>query len=149
MTADATPTRAQKFAALVVPAAHAAGFTGHGANASLARAAGITESSVSRMLTGRAIPDVRCFEDLAAALKIPVRDLLVQAEIISAHALTETDRSQVRSPVSLEAAADALGIADDPIARQMFYGVVERLRKEETAPDGERDDQTGGAAAEQ
>jgi transcriptional regulator with XRE-family HTH domain len=146
MTAD-TPTRAQQFAAVVAPAARRAGYNGRGANARLARDAGIPESTVSRMMLGRTIPDPKSFEALAAAIGLPVRDLLVEAGIVSAESLTETTRSQVRSqPITLEEAADELGITD-PIGRQMFYGTVERLRRQEQeqAPDSSG----GGVTAEQ
>ncbi|MFE0376204.1 helix-turn-helix domain-containing protein [Streptomyces inhibens] len=151
MTAD-TPTRAQRFAAAVAPAAHRAGYTGRGANARLARDAGIPESTVSRMMLGKTIPDVKSFEPLAKALGLTVKDLLVEAEIVSAESLNETGQSQVRSqPISLEEAADELGIDRDPIARQMFYGVVERLRKDghKQAPNNGEDGRSGGVAAEQ
>jgi transcriptional regulator with XRE-family HTH domain len=55
---DGTPTRARRFANVVVPAAERAGYTGHGRNARLARDTGMTESSVSRMWNGSAIPSV-------------------------------------------------------------------------------------------
>ncbi|MFI5525038.1 helix-turn-helix domain-containing protein [Streptomyces platensis] len=153
MTAD-TPTRAQRFAAVVAPAAQRAGYTGRGANAQLARDAGIPESTVSRMMLGKTIPDVKSFEPLAKAIGLSVRDLLVEAEIVSAESLNETAQSPVRSqPVSLEDAADELGIDRDPIARQMFYGVVERLRRDgqqSQAPNnGEDNGRSGGVAAEQ
>ncbi|MFF8901723.1 helix-turn-helix domain-containing protein [Streptomyces lydicus] len=146
MTADTPPTRAQRFAAAVAPAAHRAGYTGRGANARLARDAGIPESTVSRMMLGKTIPDPKSFEALARAINLPVADLLVEAGIVSAESLTESTRSQVRSqPASLEEVADELGITD-PIGREMFYGTVERLRKQEQqqAPDGT----SGGVAAE-
>jgi transcriptional regulator with XRE-family HTH domain len=147
---DAAPTRARQFADTVGPAARDAGYTGHGSNARLARDTGMTESSVSRMLKGQAIPDPKFFEPLAAAIRIPVRNLLVEAGIISEQTLTETTRSQVASPITPEVAAEALGI-NDPVGREMFYATVERLRRQEQehAPDRRHSDGTGGIAAEQ
>ena len=145
---DAPPTRAERFAAYVRPAAQAAGYVGHGSKARLAADTGMTDSSVSRMLAGQAIPDPRFFEAIAEHLKIDVRDLLVEAGIISARLLTETSQSQVRSRVTPETAADELGFTD-PVERQMFLATVERLRRNQHHPSGaDQADETGGAAAE-
>lgn len=149
---DAPPTRAERFAAVVRPAAQAAGYTGHGSKSRLARDTGMTESSVSRMLLGRAIPDPTFFEAIATAIKVPVRDLLVEAGIISERALTETGQSQVTSPITEEQAADAFGIVD-PVARELFFASIERLRRQQdtTAPEshGREQGAGGGVAAEQ
>ena len=147
---DVTPTRAQRFAAVVGPAAQRAGYTGHGSNARLARDTGMTESSVSRMLKGQAIPDPTFFEPIAAAVGLSTRSLLVEAGIISEQTLTETAPSQVASapPVTPEDAADGLGI-HDPVSRQMLFATIERLRRLENAPEHRRADGAGGIAAEQ
>jgi transcriptional regulator with XRE-family HTH domain len=150
-TTDGPPTREQRFAAFVKPAAERAGYTGRGANANLARDAGIAESTISRMLNGQAIPDIKSFESLASALSVPVRDLLVEAEYVSATSLTETGSSQVRSATSHitpEQVADQFGIFD-PYEREMLFGVIERLRRRQHQR--EQDDHLedrGGAAAE-
>ena len=147
---DVTPTRAQRFAAVVGPAAQRAGYTGHGSSARLARETGMTESSVSRMLKGQAIPDPKFFEPLASAVDLSIRTLLVEAGIISEQTLTETEQSQVASapPVTPEHAADQLGIFD-PVRRQMLLSVIETLRREESAAEHRRADGSGGIAAEQ
>jgi len=145
---DATPTRAQQFAAVVRPAAQRAGYVGHGSKSRLARDTGMTESSVSRMLLGQSIPDPKFFQPLADAIEMDVRTLLVEAGIISERALSETSQSQVRSPVTPESAADEWEITD-PVDREMFFATVERLRRrrQHTAPD--QQGANGGAAAEQ
>lgn len=145
---DATPTRAEKFAAVVAPAAERAGFTGHGARARLARATGMTESSISRMLLGQSIPDPRFFQPLADALELPVRTLLVEAEIISERALTETSQSQVRSQITPETAADEFGITD-PEDRQLLLGLIARLRRNHNSAPTSGDSTAGGTAAGQ
>ncbi|MFF5451820.1 helix-turn-helix domain-containing protein [Streptomyces sp. NPDC012950] len=149
---DAPPTRAQRFAAVVRPAAQSAGYTGHGSKSRLARDTGMTESSVSRMLLGQSIPDPTFFEAIAKAINLPVRDLLVEAGIISGRALTETSQSQVRSRITPETAADELGITD-PVNREMFFAAIERLRRQQntTAPEesGREHGAGGGVAAEQ
>lgn len=129
MTADEEPSRAEKFAAVVKPAAARAGYTGRGAIARLARDSGLPETTISRMLAGERIPDPRSFEALASALQISIGELLVGAEIVSTSTLHQIATTPVRShPISVEEAADDLGITD-PVDRQMFAGMVERLRR--------------------
>jgi transcriptional regulator with XRE-family HTH domain len=146
MTADAPPTRAQRFAAAVKPAAHRAGYTGHGANARLARDTGITESTISRMMLGQTIPDPKFFEPLARVLDLNPLELLVEAGIISnetLRSLSETRPSQVRSPFTPEEAATELGFTD-PVSREMYFAMVERLKRRPHDQTGSE----GGAAAE-
>jgi transcriptional regulator with XRE-family HTH domain len=146
---DATPTLAQRFAAVVVPAAERAGYTGHGAKARLARDTGMTESSVGRMWNGQAIPEPRFFEALATAVDLHPAVLFVECGLMSRESLqslSETDRSQVGSVLTPEEAADRLGIQDE-VERQMFFGTVERLRRLQDDGPAERDNR-GGAAAQ-
>ncbi|MFE2747371.1 helix-turn-helix domain-containing protein [Streptomyces scopuliridis] len=142
-----TPTRALRFAAFVAPAAERAGFTGHGAKAKLARATGMTESSVSRMFLGRSVPDPQFLQPLADALDLPVRTLLVEAGILSEDALNEIGQSQVRSQITPEEAADDFGIFD-PGDRQLFFGLIDRLGRDHNSTPTSGDT-SGGAAAEQ
>ncbi|MFB7285497.1 helix-turn-helix domain-containing protein [Actinacidiphila glaucinigra] len=149
MTSDAAPTRAQRFASVVAPAARRAGYEGHGAGARLARDTGITESSVSRMLRGEKIPEVRFFEPLATAIGISVRDLLIESGTVSAASLTESDPSQVRSSTSVtpDDAAAQWGITD-PVNVEMLRAVVERLRRTQADPAPGNDHNGGAHAAE-
>lgn len=127
------PTAPQRFLAVVEPAARRLGFLDYGGKARLSRATGITDSSLSRMFKGQAIPEVAFFEPLANALELDVRDLLVAAGLFSDASLSETRQSQVRSvPPTPEAAAVALGITS-PRGMEMFLGMVETLRKGEAA----------------
>lgn len=147
MTADATPTPAQRFLALVEPAARRAGYLDYGGQARLARATGIPDSTLSRMFKGTAMPEVTSFEALASALDLPVRDLLIAAQIVSESSLSETQPTRVRSvPSTVEEAAAALGITSDR-GMEMFAGMVETLRKGEHSGDNEVE--PGGAAAAQ
>jgi transcriptional regulator with XRE-family HTH domain len=146
---DGTPTRARRFANVVVPAAERAGYTGHGRNARLARATGMTESSVSRMWNGSAIPDPRFFEPIAQAIGIHPGELFVEAGLLrpeSLQSLSETDPSQVGSNLTPEEAADRLGIQDE-VGRQMLYATIDRLKRLEDEQPADRNN-TGGAAAE-
>lgn len=148
MNADAPHTPAERFLALIRPAAQRAGYLDYGGRARLARDTGITDSTISRMLKGQSIPEVAFFEPLAKALDLSVLDLLVAAGIVSGPSLSETHPSRVRSvPTTPEEAADALGITSRE-GVEMFLGVVERLRRGEADEPRENDDEaTGGQVA--
>ncbi|MEV6074978.1 helix-turn-helix transcriptional regulator [Streptomyces sp. NPDC052069] len=148
------PTRAQRFAALVAPAAQRAGYTGHGSNARLARDTGMSESSVSRMLKGQAIPELKFFPAVAEKVGVEVLDLLAEMGIPpeSLQPLSETGPSQVGSAsISPSEAADRLGLSD-PVGREMLIATIERLKRLEEHQ--QQDDQPepgnehGGAAAQ-
>ena len=133
---DATLPRARRFADLVVPAAERAGYTGHGAKARFARDTGMTESSVSRMWLGRALPDARFYEAIAQVTSLDVRTLLIEGGVLSPESLqslSETDRSRVGSSLTPEEAADRLGIRDH-VGRELFYATIERLKRLEDEP---------------
>lgn len=142
---DATPTRARRFADIVVPAAERAGYTGHGAKARFARDTGMTDSSVTRLWQGTALPDARFYAAIAEAAHVDLRTLLVEGGVLtpeSLQSLSETDRSRVGSSLTPEEAADRLGIQDE-VSRQLLYATIERLKRlEDEAPDH------GGTAAQ-
>lgn len=145
------PTRAQRFAALIGPAAKEAGYTGHGAQVRLARAAGMSESSVSRMLKGQGAPDLEFWAPLCAAVDVDLSELLVEMGIPleSLRALSETNPSQVGSrSISPAALADRVGITD-PIGREMLFATIERLKRleDQDADDDQSGDERGGSAA--
>ncbi|WP_328721788.1 hypothetical protein OHT52_21355 [Streptomyces sp. NBC_00247] len=145
------PTRAQRFARIVAPAAQRAGYTGHGSNARLAADTGMSESSTSRMLKGQAVPDLRFFPTIAERLDVSLVDLLAEMGIPpeTLRALSETEPSQVRSrSISSSQAADRLGIKD-PIGREMLAATIERLQrleKQQHNADRPGDDHGGTAA---
>jgi transcriptional regulator with XRE-family HTH domain len=142
------PTHAERFAAVVAPAAKAAGYYGHGAQARLAREIGMSESSVSRMLKGQAVPDIKFIDPLAEALGLDAIDLLVHTGLLPRKYLQsqpETDRSPVRSRTS-DDVADEFGITD-VVGRHMLAATIERLVREEQEGDGV-DDSHGGTAAQ-
>jgi hypothetical protein len=148
---DATPTRAKAFADIVVPAAERAGYTGFGAKAKFARDTGMTDSSVTRLWQGTAVPDARFYAAISDAIHIDLGTLLVEGGILSPESLqslSETDRPPVRSNLTPEEAADRLGI-QDTVGREIFYATIERLKRledHETTSEHDRAD-TGGAAA--
>ncbi|MFD8806253.1 hypothetical protein [Streptomyces sp. NPDC059597] len=146
---EPTPTpRARRFADLVVPAAERAGYTGRGAKAQFARDTGMTESSVTRLWQGKSLPEPRFFEPIAEHTGLDVRTLLVEGGVLShesLRSLSETDRSQVRSRLTPEEAADRLGIRDDA-DRQFFFATLERLKS--LHDDASDNPDRGGAAAQ-
>ncbi|MFJ8855288.1 multiprotein-bridging factor 1 family protein [Streptomyces sp. NPDC102437] len=146
----ATPTRAQRFAAIVAPAAQRAGYTGHGSNARLARDTGMSESSVSRMLKGQAIPDLKFFAPVAVTLGVSLLDLLAELGVPpeSIQPLSETKQSQVGSrSISPVEAADRLGLKD-PVGREMLIATIERLKRLENESEDQPGDERGGTAAQ-
>lgn len=146
---DATPTRAERFRDIVVPAAERAGYTGFGAKARFARDTGMPESSVSRLWLGQTVPDARFYAVISEAVGVDLGTLLVEGGVLSPESLqslSETDRSQVGSSLTPEQAADRLGIRDD-VGRELFYATIERLKRlEEGASDHNADH--GGTAAQ-
>ncbi|MFI8301501.1 hypothetical protein ACIGCZ_36960 [Streptomyces nigra] len=147
---DGTPTRARRFADIVVPAAERAGYTGHGAKARFARDTGMTESSVSRMWLGNALPEARFYEAIAQVTGLQLGTLLVEGGVLSHEALqslSETDRTQVGSALTPEEAADRLGLKDE-VGRQMFYATYERLKRLQDDPSDHADTDHGGTAAQ-
>ena len=144
------PTRAQKFAALVKPAAERAGYTGRGAGARLARDAGMSESSVSRMLNGQSVPDMPFWAPLVELLDIELIDLLTEMGIPreALRALSETEQSQVGSrSITPEEAATRVGISD-PVGVEMLTATIERLRRLEEQQHDQPGDERGGTAAQ-
>ena len=146
---DATPTRAERFRDVVVPAAERAGYTGFGAKARFARDTGMPESSVGRMWSGKTVPDARFYSVISEVVGVDLRTLLVEGGVLppeSLQSLSETDRSQVGSRLTPEEAADRLGIRDE-VGRQVFFTTIERLKRlEDDAPGPAADN--GGAAAQ-
>lgn len=146
---DRTPTRAQRFAAIVVPAAEQAGYTGHGSKARFARDTGMPESSVTRLWQGKSLPEARFYPAIAAAVGTNLGTLLVEAGVVTQEAiqsLSETDRSRVGSALTPEEAADGLGIRDAN-DRERFYAEVDRLKRlPEESPEQPADN--GGTAAQ-
>lgn len=144
---DGTPTRARQFAELVVPAAERAGYKGHGAKARFARDTGMTDSTVTRLWQGTAVPDGRFYAAISQVTGIDLGTLLVEGGVLSPEhlqSLSETGRSQVGSALTPEEAADQLGIT---VGRDIFYATVEGLKRlEAEAPDDQAD--RGGTAAQ-
>lgn len=148
-------TTAQRFGRVVGDAARAAGYnidtSRGGGRAALARDTGMEASSVGRMLDGKTLPHPKYYEAIARAVRIPVRSLLVEAEIISPESLTSDSSPRVPSRVTPEGAAEQLGITD-PLDRELFLGMVARLKTRTPAgTEGNGDDNgssLGGEASQ-
>lgn len=147
---DATPTRAERFRDIVVPAAEHAGYSGFGAQARFARDTGMPESSVSRLWAGRTVPDARFYAVISEAVGIDLGTLLVEGGILSPESLqslSETDRSQVGSSLTVEEAADRFGIRD-AVGREILHATIERLKRLESDDASDHNADHGGTAAQ-
>jgi transcriptional regulator with XRE-family HTH domain len=126
-----TTTPAQRFAAWLRGAMRRAGLDIDsrmgGGRAELADSLGVSRSTVSRWLAGDSLPDPTQFESIAAAVGVPVLELLVGSGIISARAAEQADPVSVQTrPLSPEEALADLGITD-PQDQALFLAMVERL----------------------
>ncbi|MFB6809467.1 helix-turn-helix domain-containing protein [Streptomyces sp. NPDC056387] len=145
---SAEETVRQRFGRLVAEAAQRTGrYEGRGGQVLLAQETGMSPSAVGRMLRGETLPDPRQFEAIARAVDLTVRDLLIEAGIVSPESLStpaQTRATGVGShSITLDEAANALGIHSD-VGREMFAAAVERLQRTERATEA---DDGGGAAA--
>ncbi|MFE9098526.1 helix-turn-helix domain-containing protein [Streptomyces sp. NPDC007264] len=140
---DHDELRAEQFAAYVREAARRAGYDidspRGGGKTALARDTGMSPSSVGRMIAGKAMPDPAYFESLAAALRVPLSELLVLSGLISRDVFTEQQPPRSLSP--REAAAE-LGIKE-PAKVELFETMVralltdQNIRPESQQEDGE------------
>ncbi|WP_280684868.1 helix-turn-helix transcriptional regulator [Kitasatospora sp. MAA19] len=139
----------QRFAAYLRTAALRAGYDvvspRGGGKSRLAHDSGISLTTISRVLAGTRALDPASYEGLARALRVPLRELMVEGGIVPSESLPGWPDHAVRSrPITPDEAADELGITD-PVDRQMFLAMVDRLRRDRAA---ERDGSNGGKAAE-
>lgn len=143
---DIDARQAGDFAEYVRAAARRAGYDidspRGGGRTALARDTGMSQSSVGRMLAGKAMPDPAYLEPLALALHVPLPDLLVLSGLISREAFTG-ERQPTRSVSPREAAAD-LGIKD-PTKVQLFETMVRALLTDQNIAAAEQDGESGAA----
>ncbi|MEU9133333.1 helix-turn-helix transcriptional regulator [Kitasatospora sp. NPDC048540] len=143
-TIDEDPGRstARRFGAAVHEAAERAGYDlrpGAGGRAALAKDVGMSASAVGRMLRGDTLPRPSQFEQIAYAVHVELRDLLVRGGVISrdsANSLPLRVRSQAISP---EEAADAWGITD-PVIRKFLLATISQAI---TMQHGQREENAG------
>jgi transcriptional regulator with XRE-family HTH domain len=129
-----TPQQEQ-LAAYVLQAARRAGYDMDsprgGGKAKLAHDAGMSATTLSRLLGGTRMPDARYFEPLAAALKVPVTELLVEAGIVS-----RVQLGAPAGPATPEEVADSWGLRNED--RDLFFSMVDQLRKRAEEPSPKR-----------
>lgn len=134
------PTPAEKFGNFIAEAARAAGYDldsqRGGGRVALARDTGMSPSSVGRMLAGLTLPTPRYFEPLAAAVRVPLRRLLIESGVISEDAIAAAAATvSSNEPLTAEQAAPRLGITI-PANVQLFITMVESMQKQENDPKG-------------
>ncbi|MFI8817494.1 MULTISPECIES: helix-turn-helix domain-containing protein [unclassified Streptomyces] len=98
-----------------------------GGRTRFADVSGIGRATISRILTGQGATDTRVLAQLAAALDVPLAEILVRAGILSADELRAVQTPGARRHITPDEAADELGI-DDAQARRLFISMTETLR---------------------
>jgi transcriptional regulator with XRE-family HTH domain len=126
---DTPPTPAERFGAWFRAQAERCGYDlspRGGGRAALAAATGMSASSIGRTIEGKTLPMPSQFEVIANLFDVPVRDVLVEAGIISAESWTESPGDPVRSQsFPLEQQLEQLGVTD-PKLRAMLLANVEQ-----------------------
>jgi transcriptional regulator with XRE-family HTH domain len=143
----AGPIRAKRFGDYVATAARAAGYDidsqRGGGRAALARDTGMSASSVGRMLKGERLPSPRFYERLAKALRVPLRQLLIESGNASDASLDYVaERLTPITSLTPEEAAPLLGITI-PANVKLFVSMVENLLGQEQ--ESTRDNTSSGA----
>lgn len=139
-----SPSRLERLAAYVERAALAAGydFGRRGEKTRLANDAGMSISTLSRLLAGTRMPDAEFIAPLAKALKVNPLELLGQ---ISDQTSTQEPHRPVPSlPLTPDAVADSWGL--DEFGREMVRAMFERLSNSQ--PSQSTQDDVGGAEAQ-
>ncbi|MFJ8995544.1 hypothetical protein ACIRQH_34710 [Streptomyces sp. NPDC102279] len=147
----------QQFFAVVLPLLKEAGYTGYGSQQRIVDATGMSPGTVSRLIRRQTVPDIASFVALGTLIGMEPLELLVLAghfppSALESHkALSETNQSQVgfdglTPEEAAERAADHLGFHDE-VRRQIFFGMIDTLKKSKPG-DEKADDSSGGAAAQ-
>lgn len=149
---DAPTGRVERFFAVVLPALKRAGYDGYKSQQRLADDTGMSPSTVSRLVRGVKVPDIKHFPALAKVIDMDPLELAVDVGLLpeefleSQQTLSETNQSQVGSgSITPEEAAERLGITDD-IGKMMFFGAIDRLTQPQD--DTDADGAHGGTAAQ-
>jgi transcriptional regulator with XRE-family HTH domain len=135
----APQTRAERFAEYIRPAVVAAGYDidspRGGGKKALADDAGLSQSSVGRMLAGQTLPDPMVLERLAKVLHMPLQDLLYASGVITG--MPASPPREARRDVALtpEEAARLLGITSSDRV-QMFAAMARTLIEQERSDSG-------------
>ncbi|MCX4550531.1 MULTISPECIES: helix-turn-helix transcriptional regulator [unclassified Streptomyces] len=128
---EPTATVTAQFAAFLTRAAVNAGFDttrGTGGRRALAEASGMSPSAISRTLDGKTLPRPSQLEGLARAVRVDVRELMIESGVISPEAWTDRPEIAVRSEtLSPEDAADVWGI-HDPMVRAYLISNIRQAQ---------------------
>ncbi|MGA5354012.1 helix-turn-helix domain-containing protein [Streptomyces thermodiastaticus] len=112
-----------------------------GGKARFAQDSGLSAATVSRLLRGDRITDIRVLRQVADALSVPLGEVLVRAGVID-----EAELAAVRDPrpgerrITPEQAADELGIEDEQ-ARRLFVSMTRTLQRSSPTAEGRRAEQ--------
>lgn len=102
--------------------------TNSGEKARLARDAGMSETTLSRLLAGKRMPDAKYLAGLATAIGVNPIDIFIESDILPAKSRSQDPHKEVASsPITPDEVADAWGV--DAFGREMVHAMFERLRK--------------------
>ncbi|MFE7017650.1 helix-turn-helix domain-containing protein [Streptomyces sp. NPDC057651] len=108
-----------------------------GGKTAFATDSGISPSSVTRLLRGDGVSDTRVLALLAAALQVPLGEVLVRAGVIEEAELTAVQKPPTGPRrITPEQAADELGITDEQ-SRRLFVNMTTTLQRKPTPETGE------------
>jgi len=101
-----------------------------GGRSAFAARAGISPSTVTRLLRGEIPTDIRILRTLADALRVPYPEVLVRAGILKPEELAavQARSTPVERRITPEQAADELGITD-PVERRVFVDMTKTLSR--------------------
>lgn len=110
----------------------------------LAADAGMSQTSVSKMLAGERMPDAKFFAGLADALGVDPLELFVESGILPARSRSQDAHNPVASrPITPDDVADDWRL--DDFGREMVHAMFQRLAN----PPSQTSDNTTGSAAAQ
>ncbi|MFI0739315.1 helix-turn-helix domain-containing protein [Streptomyces sp. NPDC021100] len=135
MTLDAPSDHtSETFAAWLREQLRRRGYADRGGQTRFAADAGLSQPTVSRLLRGDGLPDLRTFGALSEALDVPLAEILVRAGVLSPDELAAAARRPIGpATITPQQAAQELGITSDEGVRT-FERMVAGLRV--TEPDG-------------
>lgn len=139
-------TPLKRLARLVRSLAIQAGYnldkTNSGALGRLARDAGMSQTSLSKLLAATRLPEPRSLAGLAEAINANPIDLFVEAEILPARMRAQNSHNAVASPsITPDDVADAWQV--DEFGREMIHAMFQRLTPAQAV-----DTPTGSTAAD-
>ncbi|MGW1770671.1 helix-turn-helix domain-containing protein [Streptomyces sp. NPDC002104] len=129
MTQDAVHTPAT-FAAWLREQLRLRGYPDHGGQKKFSTDSGISTPTVSRLLRGEGLPDIRTLGTLAEALRVPLGEILVRAGVLTPDDLAAASRPLDPAGITPAQAAAELGITSQS-GIETFERMVDGLRATE------------------